>query len=91
MNFSEFSENDLTADAVARNFSLLGEAAGRLDKEKDKDKFPEVQWRNITGFSHKIVHDYFAIDARIVWEIIVHHLPALKTQINQIIQKLTNN
>ena len=39
MNFSEFSENDLTVDAVARNFSLLGEAAGRLDKEKLKINF----------------------------------------------------
>lgn len=88
MNFVQFSEDEMTVDAVARNFGIIGEAAGRLNREKIVERFPEVEWRKVTGFRHKIVHDYFDIDVRIVWEILSHNLPKLKTQITQIITQL---
>ena len=88
MTFEQFSGNEMTIDAVARNFGIIGEAAGRLNKEKIVDRFPEIEWRNVTGFRHKIVHDYFEIDVRIVWEIRSQNLPKLKTQITEIITEL---
>jgi uncharacterized protein with HEPN domain len=78
MTFVQFSKDELTIDAVARNFGIIGEAAGRLNKEKIVANFPHVDWRNVTSFRHKIEHDYFDIDVRIVWEIRSNNLPEMK-------------
>lgn len=88
MTFLQFSNNELIIDAVVRNFGIIGEAAGRLSKEKIVERFPEIEWRKVTGFRHKIVHDYFAIDKRVVWEIRSQNLPKLRTQIIEIITQL---
>lgn len=87
MTFEDFEKDDRTADAVARNFGIIGEAAGRLSKGL-REAYPDVPWRDITGLRHKIVHDYFSLDYEIIWEVLESELPGLQKQIEDI---LTNS
>jgi uncharacterized protein with HEPN domain len=76
LTFDEFLMDNKTADAVVRNFEIIGEAANRLP-EDFKDAHPEIDWHRIRGFRNRIVHDYFGIDYSIVWEIKKSYLPQL--------------
>jgi uncharacterized protein with HEPN domain len=40
------------------------------------------------GMRHILVHDYFAVDTDIVWEVIERDLPDLKAKIEAMLQKL---
>ncbi len=40
------------------------------------------------GMRHILVHDYFAVDTDIVWDVIEHDLPDLKIKIEAILRKL---
>jgi uncharacterized protein with HEPN domain len=66
LTFEEFLNDAKTADAVIRNFEIIGEAANRLSEDY-KSRFPEIDWQRIRGFRNRIVHDYFGIDYSIVW------------------------
>ncbi len=33
----------------------------------------------------KLIHDYFGVDYEIVWDVVTHKLPILKTQVANII------
>ncbi len=68
-----------TADAVIRNFEIIGEAANRLPEEF-KDKHPEINWFRIRGFRNRIVHDYMGIDYEIVWTIIEKDIDGLASE-----------
>lgn len=68
LTFDQFTSDSKTADAVIRNFEIIGEAANRLPEEF-KDHHSEIDWHKIRGFRNRIVHDYFGIDYSIVWEI----------------------
>lgn len=83
MTYGEFINNDLTIDAVIRNFEIIGEAANRLT-EDFKDKNSEIDWHRIRGFRNRIVHDYAGIDYEIVWQIIETFLPKMLLEIKQI-------
>ncbi len=72
--FEQFTLDEKTADAVARNFEIIGEAANRLSEEF-KAQYPKIDWNRIRGFRNRIVHDYFGIDYEIVWKIIENFLP----------------
>lgn len=69
MTFEQFTFDEKTTDAVARNFEIIGEAANRLSNEF-RTQHPNIDWNRIRGFRNRIVHDYFGIDYSIVWKII---------------------
>ena len=69
LSFEEFTLDEKTTDAVARNFEIIGEATNRLPLEF-KAQSPEIDWNRLRGFRNRIVHDYFGIDYAIVWKII---------------------
>ena len=84
LSFEEFRKNYLVVDAVVRNFTIIGEAAGRIP-DRYKVKHPEIEWDRIRGFRNRIVHDYFGIDYQIVWIIIENNIPELRDLIKKII------
>ena len=84
LSFDEFKKNYLVVDAVVRNFTVIGEAAGRIPDDF-KQKHVEIEWDRIRGFRNRIVHDYFGIDYQIVWLIIENNIPDLRELINKII------
>lgn len=86
MNFEQFTVDEKTVDAVARNFEIIGEAANRLSDEF-KSQHSQIDWSRIRGFRNRIVHDYFGIDYEIVWNIIQHFLPGLISDLRCVVEK----
>jgi uncharacterized protein with HEPN domain len=79
------SENDFlndmkTIDAVVRNLSVMGEAVNNIPDEI-KIKHPDIPWDEIIGMRNKIIHEYFGVDADILWETVKTDLPAFREQI----------
>lgn len=84
---SDFLNDDKTADAVIRNFEIIGEAANGLT-EDFKDKHPQIEWHKIRGFRNRIVHDYIDIDYEIVWELRKTNIPILLDDVSKIIEAI---
>ena len=84
LNYEAFIDDDMTMDAVVRNFEIIGEAANRFS-----DDFrilnPQIEWDRMRGFRNRIVHDYFGIDYEIVWDIIENDLDMLIEQVELLI------
>ena len=48
----------------------------------------EIPWHQIIGMRNVLVHGYFAIDVDIVWQSVVHDVPALKPAIERLLASL---
>lgn len=83
LSYDDFMNSDLTKDAVARNFEVIGEAASKIP-EYIKHQYPNVEWKRIIGLRNRIVHEYFGVDYQIVWEIIQHQLDIFLNEIRSI-------
>jgi len=57
----EFSEEEMRQDAVIRQRSIIGEAAGDRSDEIRRD-YPSIPWSDVYGMRNKLVHDYFGVD-----------------------------
>ncbi|MBI2471312.1 MAG: DUF86 domain-containing protein [Planctomycetes bacterium] len=79
-SFKDFSEDEKTIDAVIRNFEIIGEAARNIPKEI-QEKYPYVEWKEMIGFRNVIIHDYFGINLKTIWNTIKNHIPQLKGHI----------
>jgi uncharacterized protein with HEPN domain len=80
-----FRADDMTRDAVIRNLQTLAESAGRIS-EQNREKHPEVEWRDIAAFRNVAVHDYLGIDWKVIWDIVAKDLPALKPKIQKMLE-----
>jgi len=89
-SFEEYTSNIKTRHAVEHNFMIIGEAVSRL-AEDFKQKYPEINWRQVKDFRNVIVHDYFGIDNNIVWDIIQISLKDLLQEISDIHKKEAKN
>jgi uncharacterized protein with HEPN domain len=79
-----------TQDAVLRNLHTLYESIQRISTDT-KLKYPEVPWREISGFRNVVVHDYLGIELERIWDIAERDLPPLKMHIKSIIDELGPN
>lgn len=82
--YSNFLEDKKTQSAVERQLSIIGEAINKYDLLNLDEKIDNS--RKIVGFRNRLIHAYDSVDSTIIWAIIKNHIPALKTEILQILQ-----
>ena len=74
-------------DALLWNFTVLGEAAARLDEDV-KDRFPEIPWSQPARLRNRVVHGYWSIDLEILHTTAVEQLPAFVAQLRNALDVL---
>ncbi len=72
-----FMSDRKTRDAVIRQFEIIGEAVKSLPDEF-RSKYPDIPWKSIAGLRDVLIHQYFGVDATMVWATIENQLPALE-------------
>lgn len=87
-DFEKFSNTSMLRFACIKQLEIIGEASTHISVEL-KLKCPEIQWNQIKGMRNIFVHEYFGIDAKIVWEILIFDLPEMKIEISKIINSLS--
>lgn len=82
--YEKFISDEMALDAVVRNIEIIGEATKNLSKEL-KQAHPEVPWQKIAGMRNKMIHEYFGIDAEILWLTVTEDIPMLKKLIKPLL------
>jgi uncharacterized protein with HEPN domain len=82
-SIEQFMQNSMMRFASVKQIEIIGEAANHITEET-KQKFNDIQWRQITGLRHVLVHEYFGIDSNLIWQIISNDIPELKIKIWEI-------
>ena len=88
LSHSNFNEDEKTIDAVVRNLIIIGEAA-RLVPDEIIERYPGIAWKKIRGLRNLAVHEYFGIDADILWETTQHDLPPLASMLQRVLEDQT--
>lgn len=77
IDFDMLINDTKTAKAIERSLEIIGEAAKNLSEEF-KEKTKEIPWREVMGLRDKIIHHYFDVDYKTIWDIVQNDLPELE-------------
>ena len=82
-----FLANSMMRFACVKQIEIIGEAANSITIET-RSTFTELEWKQIIGMRHILVHEYFGVDFDLIWQVIVADLPQLKEKVKIIINAL---
>jgi len=76
MTGAQFLSDERTQFAVVRALEILGEASKKVPASF-KAGHPEIPWREVAGMRDKLVHDYFGVNAEVVWKTATADVPPI--------------
>jgi len=85
LNLKKFLKDEKTISACLYQYAIIAEAIMHVDK-KILDKYP-YPWHKVKSFRNFILHEYHAIEMRVLWDTNIENLPELRKLVVEILQK----
>ena len=87
LEYDKFINNETLKRSFVRSLEVIGEATKNLPDDF-KQKYSYIQWKQIAGLRDVLIHHYFGIDYKSVWDIVKNKLPKIKEQIENILNEI---
>ncbi|MBD3300103.1 MAG: DUF86 domain-containing protein [Candidatus Moranbacteria bacterium] len=77
INYKKFLNDEKLTDALARQLGIIGEATNNFTQSFRK-KHPNIEYRKIIAMRNFLIHEYFNVERKIVWNTCKNNIPKLK-------------
>ena len=83
-----FVEGNDAAEIILYNLTILGEAANNVSREYCA-AHPEVDFKDMAGLRHRLIHDYANIDMDRIWFILLTDVPLWRETVDALYSTIT--
>jgi uncharacterized protein with HEPN domain len=84
MDYETFKEDNKSIRAVEMNFIIIGEAANQIPEEIEEE-YTTIPWSLMRAMRNRIVHVYFQVDERLMWDTVQNDLPPLIPELEKLL------
>jgi uncharacterized protein with HEPN domain len=81
-----FLKDEKTQYAVVRALEVIGEAAKKIPDDV-RATYPGLPWRQIVGMRDVLIHDYFGVNAQVVWKTATLDVPSMAEVLRGIVSR----
>ncbi len=86
-DFFKYRKNIMLKRAIERNLEIIGEAMNRILKRDLSFESEISNAKAIIGLRNQVIHAYDNISDENIWSILINHLPKLKLEVDQLVDK----
>lgn len=83
MDYEDFIKDAKTIFAVVRALEVIGEASKSIPPSV-KNRYTDIPWKDIAGMRDKLIHEYFGVNLKVVWNTVKRDIPQLRPQFERI-------
>jgi uncharacterized protein with HEPN domain len=84
--FDDYLKTPLLQDGLVRQLQIVGQASSLLSSGT-KSQLKKVEWIAIVGMRNRLVHEYFKVDGRAVWETATVDAPQLLREVQAFLDR----
>lgn len=85
LEYQDFIRNETLKRSFVRALEVIGEAVKNLPLNF-RHQHPQIPWKSMAGLRDILIHQYFGIDYRTVWDIVKNKIPSYKNQIEELLR-----
>jgi uncharacterized protein with HEPN domain len=84
LDYETFKEDTKAIRAVEMNFIIIGEAANQIPEEIEEIHVT-IPWNSMRAMRNRIVHAYFEVDEKLMWDTVQNDLPPLISELEKLL------
>ncbi|MBN1360466.1 MAG: DUF86 domain-containing protein [Sedimentisphaerales bacterium] len=84
VSYDTFAGNKMMVDAVVRELEIIGEASNNLSYEF-RERHTDVIWRQMKDTRNFLIHEYFGVNLKVVWDTCKDDLPQVKAFVDRVL------
>ena len=84
MDYETFKMDEKSIRAVEMNFIIIGEAASHITEDIE-ERYPMIPWNLMRAMRNRIMHAYFNVDEKLMWDTITNDLPPLIPELEKLL------
>ncbi len=81
--FHDLENDEIMVLALVKVIEIIGEAASKVSQEYQANH-PQILWSAMIGMRNRLVHAYFDINLRILWQTTQEDLPLLIDELKKL-------
>jgi uncharacterized protein with HEPN domain len=85
MDYDNFVKDRKTIYALIRAVEIIGEAVKKIPNSVRK-RYPKIPWKDMAGMRDKLIHEYFGVDLKRVWDTVKKDIPNLRPLFDKILK-----
>ena len=85
--FADYRRSAMMRSAVERQLEIIGEAVAKLSSIDPGLADRITDHSLIISFRNRLIHGYFTVDDRVVWDVVQVHLPSLRREIEALLEE----
>lgn len=90
LRYENLIANETLKRAFVRSLEIIGEATKNLSKDF-RDRYSDINWKELAGLRDKLIHYYFGVDWGIVWDIMKNEIPQIENKLKAILEREMND
>jgi len=85
-----FDADSAVRDAIVHQIEVMGEAAKAVLAADPslEGELPGIEWSELARMRDKMIHQYWAVSAEIVWATAARDVPAIKAVLTKVLDRL---
>jgi len=83
LTYDAFISDETLKRSLVRSLEVIGEATKNIPLSF-RNRNPQIEWKKMAGLRDVLIHHYFGVDYRAVWDIVKNRMPTLAGQIDDI-------
>lgn len=83
-SYEKFKNDKMVISAVIRKIEISGEAVKNLNKDIIENN-TNIPWKKFAQMRDKVIHGYFGVDNKVIWETITKDLPPILNPLKELL------
>jgi uncharacterized protein with HEPN domain len=86
VDWDSFVSDEVLKRAFVRSIEIMGEAVKQIP-DSVRQQHLGVDWRAIAGMRDRLIHAYYGVNYRVVWDSVTNKVPALVESIELLLMR----
>ncbi|MBF0538222.1 MAG: DUF86 domain-containing protein [Nitrospirae bacterium] len=87
LSYEDLLLDSKTSYSGVRCLEIIGEASKNVP-DNIRCKYPDIPWNKMAGMRDKVIHVYFGVEFKFIWNVVKEDIPRLRPLLKKVYEEI---